>query len=361
MKKYILLFVLPLATRAAVLAQPIAVTEEEATSLGRLVETHTTAGNSDVLSQLIDADSFVLRMSGHCPLLKDKDTRDQFRVALPEALSGMAQRNTAALKGGIMHLLRTYEKDGQRHILFRIRDSAGRLNYQDFTLVRIKNLVKAADFFNYVSDEYASVTMANSLNLMYPGAQSAGSGETPALLAMGALSRKGDFRGAVDMAEKLPQSVRETRVIYVYYMNACGRANQLDKYQQLVEHYIELFPDAGNGYLLMSDLYRLRHDSKKGLVALNKLDSVVGGDPWLDYYRGTLYGESGKIKECIACFERAYSDDPSYTNNLEMLINAYSADRQHDKAKGLMQQYQNSSFFRQEEADKLYAQYHWLK
>ena len=57
MKKYILLFVLPLATRAAALAQPIAVTEEEATSPGRLVEAQVAAGNPDVLSQLIDAES----------------------------------------------------------------------------------------------------------------------------------------------------------------------------------------------------------------------------------------------------------------------------------------------------------------
>jgi len=336
------------------------VTNEEALQLAHKIEKEANAGNPATLSHLIDPDLLVGRISEKSPVLKEESFRRSFRDGVAESITNFGLQVTNNIKGGGYHLIRVYESKGARHMLFRLHDGTAALNYHDFTLQKVKDSIRASDCYIYVSDDYISTTMSRMLNTMNIKNQPTNNTEMDFLAGMIQKYQKKDYAGIKDLFEKSDSKMKDDKGMYLIYVLCCKKVD-VKKYQEVLEHYITHFPDAASGYLMMIDLYQTEKEPAKGLVAVEKLDSLIGKDPFLDYYRGRCYDMQGKRVESIKCFETTYRLEPSFERNIIRLIVAYAANKENDKAKTIIGEYKKSPVFAQENLDAVYTRFPDLK
>jgi len=336
------------------------VTNEEALRLAHRIESEASAGNPATLSHIIDPDLLVGRISEKSPVLKEESFRRSFRDGVAESITNFGLQVVNNIKGGGYHLLRVYEYKGARHMLFRLHDGSAALNYHDFILEKVKDSVRASDCYIYVSDDYMSTTMSRLVNTMNANNQINNSEEMKFLAGMLQLYQKKDYAGIKEFFEKGDAKMKDDKGMYLIYVLCCKKVD-VEKYQEVLEHYITHFPDAASGYLMMIDLYYTKKDPVKGLVAVEKLDSLIGKDPFLDYYRGRCYDMQGKRAESIKCFETTYRLDPTFERNTIRLIVAYAANKENDKAKTVIGEYKRSPVFAQENLDAVYKRFPDLK
>jgi hypothetical protein len=336
------------------------VTEEEALQLAHRIELEANAGNPATLNRLFDPTLLVDRISEKSPDLKDGSFRRRFQEGVAESITRFGLQVTNNIKGGGYHLIRVYEYKGSRHMLFRLHDGSAALNYHDYILEKVKDSVRASDCYIYVSDDYISTTMSVMLNTMNLKNATTNPPELNFLAGMIQLYQKKDYAGIKDFFEKSDSRMKDDKGMYLLYVLCCKKVD-VEKYQEVLEHYITHFPDAASGYLMIIDLYYTKKEPEKGLVAVEKLDSLIGKDPFLDYYRGRCYDMQGKSAESIRCFETTYRLDPSFERNTIRLIVAYAANKQNDKARTIIGEYKRSPAFAQENLDAVYKRFPELK
>ena len=342
-------------------AQGKPVSKEEALKFSHYIETETNAGRPDALNGVFDLDKLIENIGKYSKLMADKSFIDGFRSGFAGSMGTYGVKITTSTRGGSYQLLKAYEKDGSQHLLFRMYGNGG-LNYHDYILTRTKDSVKASDCYVYTTDEDLSKTMGKLLDMMMASSQSTTEipEEVKMVTTLNDLKNKGDYAGAKQYYDKLTDRTKDNKAVQVIYLSVC---QHLDKnlYQDQLEHYAMLYPSSSSGYLLMLDLYFLKKEYNKGLTAVNKLDTLVGKDPFLDFYRGIFYQMGGMKEQALACYERVYRYDPQITSNTNELIVAYLDGNQNDKAKKVVAEYKKSPAFRQENLNTLYDKYPALK
>lgn len=332
------------------------VSNEEALQLAHKIESEANAGNPATLNHLLDPYLLVDRIREKSPVLKEGASLNSFREGVAEGMTNFGLQVTNNIKGGGYHLLRVYEYKGTRHMLFRLHDASAALNYHDYILQKVKDSIKASDCYIYLSDDYISTTMSRQVNTMWAKNQPNNTAEMKFLAVMIELYQKKDYAGIKDFFEKSDDKMKDDKGMYLIYVLCCKKVDMV-KYQEVLEHYITHFPDAASGHLMMIDLYQTKKEPNKGLVAIEKLDSLIGKDPFLDYYRGRFYDMLGKSVETIRCFEAVYRLYPSFERNTIRLIVAYAANKENDKAKTVIGEYKKSPVFTQENLDAVYKRF----
>jgi tetratricopeptide (TPR) repeat protein len=340
-------------------AQTTAVSNDEALRLGHWVETTTNSGKTDAVDNILDLDLMLEKMSGQSKVLANKAFREGFREGFSKSMKGYGQKIVTSTKNGNYRLMRAYAKDGQQHLLFRMFGDGG-LNYHDYTLIKIKDSVKASDCYVYTTDEELTRTMSKLVDMMSANIETEMPEDLKSVAKLNQLRKQGDYTGARTYYEKLAPRLKQNKAIQVIYISICQQIDQT-LYRQALERYSALYPNAGSGYMMMLDMYYLQKEYAKGLGAVNKLDSLLGKDPFLDFYRGIFYGLGSEKEKSISCYEKVYKYDPSLRSNTKALIVAYASNKQNDKAKAVISEYKKTAAFHQEDLDNMYAKFPDLK
>jgi tetratricopeptide (TPR) repeat protein len=184
--------------------------------------------------------------------------------------------------------------------------------------------------------------------------------DAESLVQLTRLYEKGDYAGAKAYYDKLTPKTRQDKATQVLYLAICSKLDR-SEYQETLERYVRLYPNESNGYLMMLDLYRLKKEGNKGLMAVNRLDSLIGTDPFLNFYRGVFYEQAGEKALSLACYEKAYQSDPDIVINTKALLMAYGEANENDKAKIVIAEYRKSRSFKQQILDNIYKKYPALK
>jgi tetratricopeptide (TPR) repeat protein len=233
---------------------------------------------------------------------------------------------------GTYQLIRQYEKEGRQHILFRLYGGEG-INYHDYELVKRDEGVKAADLYVYTSGENISKTLANALVRLNKDATNKDLATTDNIRA---LMDQGDYDKAGAEYEKLPQNFKKEKAYQLMHVRILSHLSN-EKYIGALTEYKSLFPQDPNMYLLMVDAYTLQKNYPMAMESVNKLDSLLGKDPFQDYERALIY----KLMEDTAheqlCLERLHRTMPDFSKGTDELIALYFSTRQPDKAKALLQ------------------------
>lgn len=337
-------------------AQNPTVTDGEALNLAHRIETATNNGNPDELNRLLDIPSLVDKISKKSKALEDPGFRQGFESSFRQSMTSYGDKILASVKNGSYRLLREYDDKGTKHLFFRMFGTGG-LNYHDFTLVKVKDSLRASDVYVYSVDDVISNTMADLVNRMMAKAETADLPEdTKVLLKMTEYADQKNYSSAKEMYDHLDSKFQQSKAIQVLYINVCHRLDPA-LYEKALDHYVSSFPEMASGYLMMIDLYYLEKKFDKGLAALDQLDKLVKQDPCLDLYRGNFYRLSDKKSEGLACYERLYKYDPVISINTLKLIAAYAESGQNEKARTVIGEYKKTSSFREEELKALYTKY----
>jgi len=332
------------------------VTEAEAKAAAAVIEKAARNQKSDALFELID-----LRM------LRENVGKQNSKLSVmdinaavsEDALKQFASKVVQSVKSGSYKMINTYDTAGVRHVIFRMYGDDG-LNYHDFPLYKINGKVKAADVFNFITGEDISKTFAGLLGADPSMTGDGSSGAGKQFLKLIAQKNKNDYDGELETIGLLTPAVRKTKVVQMINIEA-SRHKGNDAYTAALEEFANLYPNEPNTYLMMLDAYYLNKEYDKALFAVDKLDTLVKGDPLLNLFRGNLYREISDTAKSLAAFEKCFAYDPYIKNNMQQLVVTYAEVKDIDKAKAVIEKYKQNPRFQEEDISVLYQLHPELK
>jgi len=360
MPKHPLIFTLCcLFLSAGLLAQNAEISESDAVALGRKLEMEVNSGNAAALFIAIDSAAFYGKIQAGSPVAQNPAFMKGFQESF--SLLKFAGPVQEVVNKGSFHFLRSYEKDGNQHLLFRLLPGKG-MNYYDFTLMKTRGIIKASDVLLYINGENLSVTMIDLIETM------ANSVTNPQELSslrssmnkLTALKSKGDWVGVKAEYDQLDEHLRQDKALELVNIIACQHIDNL-AYKKALEEYAHDFPGATNAYLMMIDMYSLNGEYERAIDVINKIDSITGGDPALDYFRGNQYTNMKRSDSALQCYTRVFAYDPSLSNNVKKLVAYYINSGEKEKARHVLAQYEKTAGAKTAFIDSLYAELPGLK
>jgi tetratricopeptide (TPR) repeat protein len=339
-------------------AQTLSITVAEAEKLSYQLDSSLSNGHPEMLNQLINFPTFVSRLKSKSSLIDNVDTLT--KIADGSGFFNIGNRVVDIVKNGSYRLLRGYKKDEEMHLLFRAYGDGG-LDYQDITLVKVKNEIKAADIFSYQLGEPYSAMFSTLLADREPQDQHASltPKEKYAGIFQTALNHK-NYSAARSAFEKLDEQTQNEKHLYLQYMMACQHLD-LKLYKKSLDHYAELFPDEPTPYLLLTTAYADTKEYNRFGMALDKLDSLLSIDPFLNYFRGNVEMKVGNMAEGRDYYQQAFDYDPSIWQNTQKLVACKVAMNELVQANEVINVYKHTPGYRKELVEIIYADYPVLK
>jgi len=223
---------------------------------------------------------------------------------------------------GSYSLLRIRRKEGGPRALFRMTDGEGSLNYHDLILVQDRSgRVKIGDIYLYAAGE----TLSHMLRRSYISMRSLADGHTgpksdfaahiTELSAMRLHVESGRYDAALAVYRRLPASLRREKIVLIVRLHCV--AGQFDepggekRYLDLLSDFRKYHPGDPCLDLVLLDFYFLREEHEKAFQCIERLDESLGGDPYLQYYRGGVRLEQERLEEAKAFYNRALEQEPT--------------------------------------------------
>jgi tetratricopeptide (TPR) repeat protein len=108
---------------------------------------------------------------------------------------------------------------------------------------------------------------------------------------------------------------------------------------------------------MLIDANILRKEYDKAIESIDKLDQLLGTDPFLDYYRGLVFKLMEKTEESRKHLQSLHTNLPSFSEGTIELIANYLDAKMYDKAHPLIKEYRGKKEFDQEVLGLVLAMY----
>jgi len=228
---------------------------------------------------------------------------------------------TALGDKGRVRLLRIRQVDGHQRAQLRMLVGDG-LNYLDLLIVRTPaGTIRVVDYQDMATGEFLSRSIASvaipalagitrtSLERLVQGSGNdylESVGKVPELRK---LMDEGKHQEAMERWRKLPENFRTTRAgatMRMLIAQELGEAEHLASLQEIER----LFPNDPALSLVQVDANRLAKRYPQAQQAINRVDDIVGGDPYLDSLRASVFLEAGDLTAAQAAAARACEREP---------------------------------------------------
>lgn len=313
------------------------VTAEEAKKLSLQIREDIAARKTDFIGKHIILSALVNRVSTHTTV----KNASSFEAGMKDGLKKHElEKNIykSINENGSFELVKQYEKEGKQRLIFRLFGGEG-LNYLDMELTKLKSKVGIADIFIYLSGENLSKSMAEMLEkYMQNDNETITKNTTRNFESVKQLINSGDFEEAKKVYARLPYSIRNTRIGELMHLRIASNLSE-DEYIPVLETIEKKYGSDPNVQLVLIDIYILRKDYDKSLLSVNKLDSMINKDPFLDYYRGIIYYHKADEEQAVLHYEKAVQAIPDFAEPRAELVVHYADLGNTEKAKEHFAQY----------------------
>lgn len=339
-------------------AQNIPVTDSEAEKLSAMLELSINDGDPEMLNHLIYFPEFIKRTESTSNIMDNMDSLT--KIAKGFGLFNIGNGILEFAKNGNFKLVRGFKKNEEFHLLFRVFGDGG-LNYEDITLIKVKDSLRAADIFSYqLGESYAKQFSYLIEDMKIPDAHtSMTSREKYEALFEKALSTK-NYSAARSAFEKFDEHTQNDPHLALQYMFACEHLNE-KLFRKSADRYIALFPDEPTPYLLLMPIDPDSRDREDCAWAIDKIDTLLQIDPFLNYLRGNLLMKTGNTAAGLHFFELVFEYDPGIWQNTEKLVACKVVNNQLVEANDAIKLYCRTPGYKKELVESLYADYPVLK
>ncbi len=285
------------------------------------------SGNVSTLNSLIDWDSlFRTMMKG---LEITAKTREDLTLGLKNALdretglSGQIIKNSQ--RGGTFSFLRARENHGCRVVVFRLIqpvEMGGVVSYFEFVPEKSADgKIRATDLFVLSSGEFFSETLrrgvlpvvANEsrtfLDKLLTGERDFIS-DLPKFTQVTEQINRGKMKEALSLIRGMRPETRKQKVVLLLRLRAALQVDEND-YIATLEEYRTLYPKDPGLDLLSIQYYTVKKDFARALECIDRLETALGGDPYLDVIRATINDLEGKHKEARRLARSAIDKEPT--------------------------------------------------
>ncbi|MCB1049239.1 MAG: hypothetical protein KDC71_01480 [Acidobacteria bacterium] len=236
--------------------------------------------------------------------VKDVDAsalfKSQLKKGMLRSIDSFAKEIIGVVdNGGSYQFLNEIEREGNSCALFRMLPAGGGINYHAWQLKKDgKGQVMATDCFVYAAGQSFSSLLNQMITTMVAqepslleklGGEKSKTLETAkSMQQIKSLRDSGKYQEAYDLLRALPPEIRKTRGVMAMGLAISANLDE-ETYRKEVETFVETFGEDSDLELMMIDHYFNRDDFKGLLGCLDRLDSSVGGDPFLNSIRFTAY------------------------------------------------------------------------
>lgn len=278
----------------------VGITRERAEMFARSVETAMNEGNASFVDNAFDLDEIFERITED--IVTTDDDRESFLSGVKPGF-GFAEKLTRELGSeGSFRLVHFNWNDERPAALYRIVPPNGSLNYVELIFGdRDDTVVTIDDVFMYNTGELFTSSMrrlmgADRSNPLYNMIASDVKENAATVTTLTDLVKSGEYRKALRQYEAAPGRLKNDKVVQTMRLRAAMEVGE-EEYKAALVDVRQRFPNDPSLNLILIDHYYMlkQHDSM--LVLLNRLDSIVKGDPYLNLYRALVSAEQGKYEQ----------------------------------------------------------------
>ncbi|TWU10410.1 hypothetical protein [Allorhodopirellula heiligendammensis] len=210
---------------------------------------------------------------------------------------------------GAYDLVGAVYRDGQSHVVFRLLDDNGRINYHDLHLIREAGIVKADELFIAATGEAFSDTLrtvvgaaAQSQNSFVDRISGQAKAELKRLELQTQISQaiqSGNTEKALQLLDALPEDIKKFKTSMLYRIAATPVEDEA-AYLAAVEGYVAEFPEDASVGLISMDVAVMREDPTMLIAAHEAMTQWTGGDPFLDLMIGANLANLGAVDQARA-------------------------------------------------------------
>ncbi len=303
-------------------APEITLSDEMLDSLGREIEAQISVGNPELFDRLFRMDRLFERMMW--PETPTDAEREQFMTGYRQAaeLEGgnLSEQIVAQwYSQGSIRFLGVRKDSGGTKLLFRFSSPTSGLNYIEFLVADEGGEPALIDMYTSMLGENYSATMKRTMqdqssplrNLL---AKAKGEDDlNDALTRMRELLNQGEFQGALDYYDGLPESTRRQKLLHLLRIQAASQLEDDARYAAIIEDTRSIFPNDPGLDLLLVDYYTIRERYDSVLMLIDRLDQRMH-DPYLNYQRGAIalaqkdYPKAVEYGEALLGFDSTLSE-----------------------------------------------------
>lgn len=317
--------------------------EKKLLAVAEALQTAVTEQDQAALDDLFDKEEFVNLIIIDDGSAKLARFNEGFKSKLVErSILGTMILQKASTEGFSYELVRVYFDKKEPHIIFRLSGASG-INYHDFLLKKIKGDYSIVDAYIYLSGEYISATFRRLYIIAskdyLPPSISAGLPDFQLEEIMQVANAKqlvdqGHYPEAAEMMSGLGEDIRKEKIFALMELLIKANLEEEDYLQAMVD-YKNLFPEDPSIDLVSLDYLLIQEKFEEGLAAIDRLDERLGGDPYLDIYRGSFYYSLNNYPKATALFKRFTENFPDDTDGWDSLISVYIDDKKYTEALGI--------------------------
>jgi hypothetical protein len=271
------------------------VSEAEAENFGRQLEVH--IGRKEMMFY-INAFDFTRMLDKVVPVATRQAGDSDFLGGFENGMRYGLEVQTKGIKS-LKFLRTTHVKDGTG-ALMRMITTNNLVNYQNLSLQHdATGRIRIDDAYVYLSGEWLSeTTRRTALPILEERDKSVMArlfGDTsdlvkyePQWAQMPTLNQHGKYQEALDVYAGLPPKLQREKFLLVQRLRAAEAVNQKD-YLATLKLWRQCYPDDPSIDIISIDYFTLTKDYGQAMACIDRLDQVLGGDPYLDFERAALY------------------------------------------------------------------------
>lgn len=304
--------------------------------------------DTTLLNSIFDEDRFLQKIL----IQKDDENIQSYNKAYSKKLKNelnLGKMIVEAIDTGHYDFVNHYTAvEGDLHLIFRLLELNGAINYHDFQLewFEVDSVYRVTDIYFYANGEKISETLHMIYKNLLRGALEVKTGnsllnkaeqENVKFRKIKSLLLAQKYEEANKLFNSLSEKLRKQR-IYQYWRIKISVHLTNQEYIDAIEDYNNSYPDDPSFFFLAYEKAFLEEDWESAQKYLNKLDISVGLDPFLDYYRGLIFYSKKDYKQAQEKFEIAKS---KYKFELlyDYLLDVYISTNQNTEAIKVLNDY----------------------
>ena len=278
-------------------ADPV-LADEVAEAIGRRLERAAAEGDEEAFSKVIAYEAIADRA---VRLLKNDEIREGVRGGLLSSISQLGRSIiTSVSSGGHYDFLRVRERKGHTFLLFRLIGPNSSLDYHEYLLTDgEQGQRRIEDLYQYSIGAFISESTSRAFRLFEKRVLDPKEQREAALIARFAQAADaGKPEDVVRAYKALPERLRREKSFAAAYVKAASQLGEV-AYRSALKLFLDYFPDEIAGDLLGIDFFFAQELYGDAQRCVDRIGRTLGGDPYLDVIRASLYLHAGDSERAV--------------------------------------------------------------
>ena len=293
---HLLVLAVALRTGEPASSSDIAKVEEGYLKVSREIEKQINDQKFDFLDQLLSYDLVFERTALNIPAKMKTELSSELKGMLAKMLANTIQ------KPFTFKLLRIFLQRGETRAWFRLLNEKGFVYYQFVFKASNHGSIKIADFYSSSTGEWMSEFLRSSMLPYFANDPNAKlSPEDREILnhaeeiqKMRLLAQAGKWPEALEAYRRMPDLLQSNKML-LFFRLGCARQISITEVEAAMKVFKMKHPADASLEANWIDIWVRNSKFTEAIIALDRIETAVGGDPYLDAYKATIHLAAAKF------------------------------------------------------------------